>query len=310
MHRSMCCVVLLAVTVCVLSSSAQSGPSTIETYFTGKQVVLKIDMPGSQKGVDLRFNKSTPMDWKEYSGRIKQFGTAIRKGDEARVTTIVVKNDMIEFQLDGGGFGTARDDTSTSVAAKPIEKSDYEKDLEKQISATDDADRKIQLQRDLDRERARREKQEAANQRAAQVASQMKAQQVASKRMEGGSRFNLRWSGSIPRDQLTPEAVMKLLADYVEFTDHQGSASGSPAQNAAAPAAVSNGEHGGSPTAQLKRGMKMEEVTILLGPGKQLSESVGDGGLKTQVYEYLTSDRRVEVTYVEGLVVRFSIGSK
>jgi len=56
--------------------------------------------------------------------------------------------------------------------------------------------------------------------------------------------------------------------------------------------------------------MKMEEVTTLLGPGRQLSESVGDGGLKTQVYEYLTSDRRVEVTYVEGLVVRFSIGSK
>ena len=65
-----------------------------------------------------------------------------------------------------------------------------------------------------------------------------------------------------------------------------------------------------SPTAQLKRGMKMEEVTTLPGPGRQLSESVGDGGLKTQVYEYLTSDRRVEVTYVEGLVVRFSIGSK
>ena len=46
------------------------------------------------------------MDWKDYSGRIKQFGTAIRKGDTARVTAIVVKKDMIEFQLDGGGFGT------------------------------------------------------------------------------------------------------------------------------------------------------------------------------------------------------------
>ena len=42
--------------------------------------------------------------------------------------------------------------------------------LEKQISETTDEDRKIQLQRDLDRERARREKQEAANQRAAQAA--------------------------------------------------------------------------------------------------------------------------------------------
>jgi hypothetical protein len=42
-----------------------------------------------------------------------------------RITTIVVKKDMIEFQLDGGGFGTFGDDTTTTVTAKPVEKSDY-----------------------------------------------------------------------------------------------------------------------------------------------------------------------------------------
>jgi len=51
-------------------------------------------------------------------------------------------------------------------------------------------------------------------------------------------------------------------------------------------------------------------VCYALRPGKQLSESVGDAGLKTQVYEYFTSDRRVEITYVDGLLVRFSISSK
>jgi hypothetical protein len=170
-------------------------------------VLLKINMPSTQKGVDLRFNKATPMDWKEYSGRIKQSGTAIRKGDTARVTAIVVKKDVIEFQLDGGGFGTFGDDTTTKVEAKATDKSDYEKNLEKQISEITDEDRKIQLQRDLDRERARarREKQEAANQRAAQVASQMKAQQVADKRAQGGSRFNLRWFSSIPAEGLLAE---------------------------------------------------------------------------------------------------------
>lgn len=310
MLRSACFILFIALAICVLPSDAQSGASTIEAYFTGKEVVLKIDMPGTQKGVDLRFNKATPMDWKEYSGRIKQSGTAIRKGDTARVTAIVVKKDVIEFQLDGGGFGTFGDDTTTKVEAKAIDKSDYEKDLEKQISETTDEDRKIQLQRDLDRERARREKQEAANQRAAQVASQMKAQQVADKRAQGGSRFNLRWSGSIPADQLTPEAVIKLLADYVEFSGSMVPSSASPAQSNAAPGATSNGAADGSPTGQLKRGMKMEEVTSLLGAGKQLSESVGAADLKTLVFEYLTDDRRVEVTYVDGLVVRFSVSSK
>jgi len=309
-YRSACSLVFIALSICVLPSNAQSGASNIEAYFTGKEVVLKIDMPGTQKGVDLRFNKTTPMDWKEYASRIKQAGTAIRKGDTARITAIVVKKDVIEFQLDGGGFGTFGDDTTTKVEAKATDKSDYEKDLEKQISETTDEDRKIQLQRDLDRERARREKQEAANQRAAQVASQMKAQQVADKRAQGGSRFNLRWSGSIPADQITPEAVMKLLADYVEFSGATVPSAASAAQSNAEPAATSNGASTGSPTAQLKRGMKMEEVTSLLGPGKQLSESTGDGGLKTQVFEYLTDDRRVEVTYVDELVVRFAISSK
>jgi hypothetical protein len=304
------CFLLFAMAVGGLPSNAQSGASNIETYFTGKEVVVKIDMPGTQKGVDLRFNKTTPMDWKEYSSRIKQAGTAIRKGDTARVTAIVVKKDMIEFQLDGGGFGTFGDDTTTKVEAKTTEKSDYEKNLEKQISETTDEDRKIQLQRDLDRERARREKQDAANQRAAQVASQMKAQQVADKRAQGGSRFNLRWSGSIPADELTPEAVMKLLADYIDFSSPAAPSPVSSAQATAAPTATSTPAATGSPTGQLKRGMKMEEVTTLLGSGKQLSESVGDGGLKTQVVEYLTEDRRVEVTYVEGLVVRFSVSSK
>lgn len=55
--------------------------------------------------------------------------------------------------------------------------------------------------------------------------------------------------------------------------------------------------------------MKMEEVTALFGPGKQLSESVGDAGLKTQVFEYTTTDRHVQVTYLDGLVVRYSISS-
>ena len=150
------------------AANAQDNAGSIESYFAGKQVVLKIDMPGSQKGVDLRFNKSNPMDWKEYGSRIKQFGVAIHKGDTARVTSVVVKNDMIEFQLDGGGYGTFGDDTTTSVAAKPVEKSDYEKDLEKQISETDDEDKKRSLQRDLDRERARRERQESINKHDAQ----------------------------------------------------------------------------------------------------------------------------------------------
>jgi flagellar motor protein MotB len=293
-------VVMLAMAFFALSLSGQKDPNSIADYFTGKEVVLKIDMPGTQQGVDLRYNKDVPMNWKEYSSRLKSNGVAIPKGATARVTGVVVKDDRIEFQLDGGGFGTFLDDSNTTVAAKSVEKSDYEKQLEKQIANTTDDDKKRSLQRDLDRERARRERQDANNRAAAQVASQIKAQQVADNRMRGGSRFNLRWSGSIPADQKTPQAVMKLLADYVSFDNLQTAAAAPAAQNPAGDSAI-------PATAQLKRGMKIEEVTNLFGAGKQLSESVSNDGLKTQTFQYATGDRRVEVIYVEGLVVRYSI---
>jgi hypothetical protein len=299
--RSVQGVVLLVTVLCTLPLRAQSTDPL--QSFVGKEVMLKIDMPGTQQGVDLRFNKDNPMNWKEYSNRLKSNGVAIRKGDMARVTAVVVKDDRIEFQLDGGGFGTFLDDSSATVNPQTVDKSDYEKQLERDIANTTDEDRKRQLQRDLDRERARRQRQEDNNRAAAQIASQIKAQKIADQRMQGGSRFNLRWSGSIPADQKTPDGVMKLLADYVSFAGPQQAGPPPPAmQNTAGDPAI-------PATAQLKRGMKMDEVTNLFGQGKQLSESVSGDGLKTQIFEYSSGDRRVDVTYVEGLVVRYSISS-
>jgi hypothetical protein len=293
--------VLLTLAVCVGHLSAQDD-QTLAKYFVGKEVVVKMDMPGTQQGVDLRFNKDTPMNWKEYSNRLKANGVAIRKGDTARITAFNVKGDRIEFQLDGGGFGTFGDDSSTTVAPKIIDKSDYEKQLEQQIANTTDEDRKRQLQRDLDRERARRERQNQDNRAAAQIASQIKAQKVANSRMQGGSRFNLRWAGSIPPTELNPDAITKLMADYVTFSGPQPAVMPVAATNSGGDAAV-------PATAQLKRGMKIDEVSNLFGPGKQLSESVSNDGLKTQVMEYTSGARVVNVTFVEGLVVRYTIAS-
>ena len=298
-------IVVFVIALWTLNLNAQNS-DPLQT-FVGKEVVVKIDMPGTQQGVDLRYDKDNPMNWNEYSKRLKANGVSIRKGDTARVTGVVVKNDRIEFQLDGGGFGTFFDDSSSTVTPQTVDKSNYEKQLERDIANSTDDDQRRRLQRDLDRERARRQRQEDDNRNAAQVASQIKAQKIADQRLQGGSRFNLRWNGTIPADQKTPEAVMKLLADYVSFDG--GAAAGPPA--GPPPAAMQNGAGDGAvpATAQLKRGMKMEEVTHLFGQGKQVSESVSGDGLKTQVVEYVSGDRRVDVTYVEGLVVRYSISS-
>jgi len=308
-----CSVLLFSVAIAASPISAQnSGQAALQNYFVGKQVILQIDMPGTQQGVDLRMERDDPMDWKQYSGRLKQYGPALRSGDRATVTTLVVKKNLIEFQLDGGGFGTFWDDTRTTVAPYQVEKSGYEKQLERDLNNTTDPQRRRDLQRELDRERARRAREQRADDRAATIASQLKAEQVAEKRLRGGSRFNLRWNGSIPQEQLTPEAVMKLLDGYVDFGDLQAQkailepVAQNTADNAKGPASGAPS----SPITQLKRGMQIGEVSEMLGLGRQLSQSTSEEGLKTQIFEYLPNDYRVEVTYVDGVVVRYSISSR
>ena len=86
-----------------------------------------------------------------------------------------MKKNLIEFQLDGGGFGTFWDDSSTTVTPYHVDKSSYEKQLENDIRNTTDPQRKRDLQRELDRVRYRREREQAADDRAAMIASQLKA---------------------------------------------------------------------------------------------------------------------------------------
>jgi hypothetical protein len=288
-----------------------SGQSSLQSYFVGRQVTLQIDMPGTQQGVDLRMDREEMMDWKQYSNRLKQFGPALRSGDRSTITTLVVKKNLIEFQLDGGGFGTFWDDDTTTVTPYHVDKSNYEKQLERDIRDTTDAQRRRDLQRELDRVRSRREREQRSDDRAAQIASQLKAQQVAGKRIQGGSRFNLRWAGSIPQDQLTPDAVMKMLEAYIDFGDLQAQKPIlTPTAQSAAPAAAPTASAASSSITQIKRGMAIGEISNLMGLGRQLSQSTSEEGLKTQIFEYLPNDYRVEVTYVDGIVVRYSIESR
>jgi hypothetical protein len=72
---------------------------------------------------------------------------------------------------------------------------------------------------------------------------------------------------------------MKLMADYVTFpAAESGGTASSPSSDGKCAA-----DNGIPATAQLKRDMKMGEVSNLFGPGKQMSQSVSPDGLKTQV---------------------------
>jgi hypothetical protein len=207
-------VVLLLLTGAWLGDQAQAQ---LSQAFEGKMVVVKIDMPGTQLGIDLYPQRDTPLDLKSYAKRLKEYGTALRIGDEVMITKLKVKDKLIELQLGGGGYGTAWDDTQTSVSAPATEKSRREKDLEAQLKDETDPAKRKQIRRRLDDLRDRREDTDRQNQISAAEASARKEDQINAKRLQGGSRFNLKYTGAVPVEALTREAVMAALAQYVTF---------------------------------------------------------------------------------------------
>src|SRR5262249_21753091 len=142
-----------------LPASAQDE-SVLRDFFEGKSVLVKMDMPATQQGIDIYPDARRAIDMSQYSQRLKSFGVAIRKGDSVMITRVHVKDKLIEFQLAGGGYGTFGDDTG-SVYVASVPKSQREKDLEKWIKTEDDPYRRQRMQRELDSLRTERERQDA-----------------------------------------------------------------------------------------------------------------------------------------------------
>ena len=62
--------------------------AALQRFFEGKRVRVKIDMPATHEGVDYYFGRNQPLDFREYSTRVRLFGVALRSGDEVMITVI------------------------------------------------------------------------------------------------------------------------------------------------------------------------------------------------------------------------------
>ena len=187
-----------------------------EKVLEGKTVVVKIDMPATQAGIDVYADARRSINFDEYSRRVKDTGVAVKAGDSVMITKVRVKDKLIEFQLGGGGYGTFGDDTSGTVYVPAESKSKREKDLEKAIKDETDSGRKRRMQTELDDLRREREREDRRNQAAASAAAEEKKRRIAEQRLHGGSRFNLRYQDGVPSG-INPGEIMAALAEYVEF---------------------------------------------------------------------------------------------
>jgi hypothetical protein len=286
----LCCIVLIAVAA---PATAQNDEAL--RALEGTRVVLKIDMPATAEGIDVRADARQAVDFRAYGDRLKKYGAAIRSGEPATITLIKVKKDLIEVQLNGGGFGTFGDDTSSSVNVPLREKSEREKDLEKQIKSESDARRKRQMQDDLNDLRDRRERENRRLELERVRAEEQKKERIAAQRLVGGSRFNLRYEDAVPAG-IRPADLIAALGEYVDFS--RGAAA---ADSRAAPRLP--------PDDLPRKGMTRDEAERLFGRPVDVSER-REGRLDVSTLTFVAGDRRITAEFVEDVLIRYTIASR
>ncbi|MEO8451087.1 MAG: hypothetical protein ABI647_14915 [Gemmatimonadota bacterium] len=289
---------LLALLVLTARLSAQTEDQ-LRRFFEGKTVIVKLDMPGSDDGVDVYPGTSMPVDFPRHATRLKRYGTAVRRGDESLVTKIRVKSDLIEFQLGGGGYGTFGDDASSYISTESVPKTVREKNLERDLSGTTDPVQKRKIREELDALRRDREREDGRRRAEATQAQQIKEANIRQRRVEGGSRFNLRYKPAVPAEGMTPEGVMQALAEYVDFAPLLGNRPDPRGEGNRPP---------GSP-GELRKGMSADEVDALLGRPSTIAQRM-EGTLKVSASVYETPTHRIEAEFVEGVLVRFVTRSR
>jgi hypothetical protein len=207
----------IALVLLLAPALAAQSESTLQRFFEGKRVRVKIDMPATHEGVDYHFGKDQPIDFKGYSNRIRRYGAALRTGNEVLITGIKVKSKNIEFQLGGGGYGVFGDD-SGQVSARSVPKSNREKQLERDIPKENDRERRDRMKSELNRLRDRREREERHERDEAARLAAIKEREIEGKRLDAGSRFNIWYPDGYLKESIpSPQQVMAMLSEWVDF---------------------------------------------------------------------------------------------
>ena len=277
--------------------------------FEGKVVSVKIDMPATQKGVDVYPLDEMPVNFRDVAQRLKDNSTSLRIGQQVMVTKVLVKGTThIEFQLGGGGYGTFGDNTSDGSGLHTVNQGETkaEKALRDSIKKATGPTKRKQFERELASLRGERERENARAEAEAKQAQSVIEANLRAKRAESGSRFNVRYRNGIPTDALTPDGLMRALAQYVDFgaagdvASAGGAATTTPGQTF--------GPDGGTrpKPATLKKGLWLEDVEALLGPAATAAEKK-EGRLTVLERTYRKDGQKVTASFVNGVLIDFAI---
>lgn len=191
----------------------------LKNFFEGRRIEAKIDMPATKDGIDVYPERDRQIDYGTYySRRLKTNGIGVQEGDRMMITKIKVKDKHIEFQLGGGGYGTFGDETSPSVYVPTLSKSPRERNLERWLRDESDSRRRRQMRSELNYLRQSREAENNRNRAEASAAEEIAKIRIQEKRLQGGSRFNVRFDRKVTAQDLTPQVIMSALSEYIYFS--------------------------------------------------------------------------------------------
>jgi len=320
----------LSLLVTVIAANGQSE-GNLREYFEGRRVVVLLDMPADEDGINVQADKGRSIDRSDVSQNLRRFGISIRQGDLAEITLIKKKGKHIEFQLNGGGWQGSR---RTSLRYTPATKSERHQNLEAELALLPDPsdedvpveEKKLRLRQILEEDLAELTGQyEAINaDRLAEAREiQTRSQEALNRRiLQAGSRFNLRFDRNVPTEALTPDGLMHILEKYVDFsqeavdraTDQQKRRESGESRSQTY--VSESGERVFEPASadeilkNLRKGLLWENALRLLGT-PSVDNRYDEGNLKVKTATFdRTSLGIIDAKFVEDVLIHYSISSR
>lgn len=282
----------------------------------GTYVVLKMDMPATKEGVNLRADRLPRIERKKYDRKLARYGTSIHEGEAVHVTLIKVKKKMIEFQLGGGGYGSQYVRRKSHPATPKTER---EEKLEVELAALPRGDEsELRKLAEETLEHMKHEREVADEHLAAEAAEEqeIERQHVRERAATAGSRFNIRYKNRVPANVLTPQGFMAVVAEYVDFSP-EAAEEALERQRQAEEETVAEADDDNEPApladaqavTNLHKGLLWDDVVTLLGRPLEPREW-SEGKLMVKACTFQSTLGDVDAEFVEDVLVRYTLTSR
>jgi hypothetical protein len=211
------CLFMLISAGVLFAQGSGAAEAKLNQELQGKTVTVKLDMPATNKGIDVAAGRARSIDTDKYQKRLKTYGTAIPDGRSAVVTRISITGNKITLELDGGGAADV--DITALIGPRPegtTVNSSTEARARMLVNAPNEGSDKDNNNSTLRYESAKRKREDLARVSAYYAKRDLAIEKIRQTALKQGSRFVIRVEKA-DASLVTADELKRLLADYVVF---------------------------------------------------------------------------------------------